>query len=294
MLETRPAGRLRIGLLGAGSASRGVLPSLLGTGQVDLAWVADPLHAGERMAGQVVLPDIATPLGVDLLLLAVPESALPDLVDNLAARLRQESGRCRAVLQFSASSPLALLEPLRAAGVWAGLLHPMQTFPQDAPPPENISFWALGGNDELRGYLGGLMAHLTDDWIWLEPGQQIPYHLCGVLASNFLPPLLSLCESLWPGEPGEPGQARRALLPIMHQTLANLLRYPPHRAVSGPAARGDLGTVNRHLAWLEEERPDLIPLYSRLTEEILTLRRTAGERDQASAPAAAPEQEKSL
>jgi predicted short-subunit dehydrogenase-like oxidoreductase (DUF2520 family) len=281
MPEIRAAGRLRIGLLGAGSASRGVLPSLLGTGLADLAWVADPLHAGERVAGQTVLEDAATPLGADLLLLAVPESALPLLVENLAERLRQEDGRCRAVLQFSASSPLQVLDPLRAAGVWAGLLHPMQTFPKDAPPPENIPFWALGGDAELRSWLGEMMNRLADDWIWLEAADQIPYHLCGVLASNFLPPLLSLCESLWPGEAG---QAHRALQPIMSQTLANLLRYPPHQAVSGPAARGDMETIRRHLSWMENERPDLIPLYTRLTEEILALRQSSGSRNLAEAP----------
>lgn len=272
MTEIQPAGRLRFGLLGAGAASRGVLPSLLGTGLADLAWVADPLHAGERVAGQSVLEDITEPLGVDLVLLAVPESVLPVLVGNLAERLAHGDGRCRAVLQFSASHPLEMLDPLRRAGVWAGLLHPMQTFPRDAPPPENIPFWALGGDAELRGWLGDLMNRLADEWIWLEPEQQIPYHLCGVLASNFLPPLLSLCGSIWPGQAG---QAQRALQPIMGQTLANLLRYPPAQAVSGPAARGDLETIQRHLSWLEQFRPDLLPMYSRLTEEILTLRRQA-------------------
>jgi len=271
MAEIAPAGRLRIGLLGAGSAARGVLPSLLGTGRSDLAWVADPAWAGERVAGQTVLPDAPEPLGVDVVLLATPEPVLPVLVANLAGRLSQEGGRCRAVLQFSASAPLSGLRAIREAGAWAGLLHPMQTFPREAVPPESIPFWALGGDPELRDWLGPWMDRLADEWLWLEPNQQLPYHLCGVLASNFLPPLLSLCESLWPGQPG---QARRALQPIMAQTLANLSRMEPRQAVSGPAARGDRDTIQRHLEWLEEFRADLVPLYSRLTEEILSLRRT--------------------
>jgi hypothetical protein len=281
MAEITPAGRLRIGLLGAGSAARGVLPSLLGTGRSDLAWVADPACAGERVAGQTVLPDAPEPLGVDLVLLATPEPVLPVLVGNLAERLRREGGRCRAVLQFSASSPLSGLRPLREAGAWAGLLHPMQTFPREAAPPESIPFWALGGDPELRLWLGPWMDRLADEWLWLEPDQQLPYHLCGVMASNFLPPLLSLCESLWPGQDG---QARRALHPIMAQTLTNLSRMEPRQAVSGPAARGDRETLQRHLDWLDEHRPDLIPLYSRLTEEILSLRRSPGSGNPLSTP----------
>jgi len=260
--------RLRLGLLGAGPAGRGALPALLGTGLADLAWVADPAHAGEHLAGQTILPATPRPLDGDLVILAVPEPAIPELARQLAAQLAQEPPRERAVLQLSASSPLELLAPLRETGACTGLLHPLQTFPKDRPPAEEIPYWALGGEACLRERLAPLMGRLAEEWFWLEPEQQLPYHLCAVLASNFLPAVMSVCGGLWPGEPA---QAWRALRPIVEQTLHNLGGREPAGAASGPAARGDRETLARHLDWLRRERPDLVPVYQRLSEEILHL-----------------------
>jgi len=259
----------RLGLLGAGAAARGVLPALLDTGMVSMSFVADPAHAGERLAGQAVLADAPTPLVADFYILAVREPELPQLAANLAHQLKAEGRTSCVVLQLSASSPLEALRPLLACGVRAGLLHPLQTFPADAPPPEQIPFWALGGHEDLRTLLAPLMGRLADEWMWLEAKDQIPYHLSAVMASNFLPAMLSICGQLWPGSPE---QAWRALRPILQQTLHNLEQAPPERAASGPAARGDLATLALHRAWLEERHPDLAPVYERLSGEISWLR----------------------
>jgi predicted short-subunit dehydrogenase-like oxidoreductase (DUF2520 family) len=259
----------RLGLLGVGAAARGVLPALQGTGLVDLAFAADPAHAGETLAGQTVRDEAPEPLGADLLLLAVREAQLPGLVDRLARRLERENLPGRIVLQVSASAPLAGLEPLSRAGVLAGLLHPLQTFPPGVPPPEQIPFWALGGDAALRQELAPLLGILADEWLWLEPQDQLPYHLSAVLACNFLPAMASLCRRLWPGDPA---QAWRALQPIVGQTLRNLAAGPPELAVSGPATRGDQVTMERHLAWLADHHPALVTVYEQLSGEILSLR----------------------
>ncbi len=259
----------RLGLLGAGAAARGVLPALLETGMVSVSFVADPAHAGERLAGQTVLEDAPSTLTADFYIMAVREPELPGLAQNLARLLKEDQREGCVALQLSASSPLEALEPLLACGVRAGLLHPLQTFPADTPPPEQIPFWALGGHEDLRTLLAPLMGRLADEWIWLHPEDQLPYHLSAVMASNFLPAMLSICGRLWPGDAE---QARRALRPILQQTLHNLELAPPELAASGPAARGDVATLGQHRVWLEARHPDLAPVYERLSGEITWLR----------------------
>jgi len=62
----------------------------------------------------------------------------------------------------------------------------------------------------------------------------------------------------------EQDSAREALLPLLQGTVNNLRRLGLPDALTGPIARGDLGTVRRHLEALEASAPDLLPVYREL------------------------------
>ena len=62
------------------------------------------------------------------------------------------------------------------------------------------------------------------------------------------------------------------LAPLLNTTLKNLLGSgDPARALTGPVARGDVGTVRAHLRLLDRESPRLARTYRSLSLEALTL-----------------------
>jgi len=56
------------------------------------------------------------------------------------------------------------------------------------------------------------------------------------------------------------GAPPEAIVPLMARTIENGFD------LTGPIARGDWSTVEAHLAALEREAPDLVPLYRALVE----------------------------
>lgn len=253
-------------LLGCGAAGRGVVAAL--AGRIELVAALDPARAGERLGGLTIAAASGLPADVDLLLLAVPDDALPDLAADLASRL--PAGAAPAVLQLSAASPAEALAPLAAAGCPCGLLHPMQSFPRGGEEPPPVGFWGLSGDEAARALARRLLEGTGAEWRELAEEERLPYHLCGVLAGNLPQALLAIAEGLWPGGDGE--EARRALGPILERALANTLRLGPAAALSGPLARGDRGTALRHMAWLVDRDPELAALYASLAGELLAAR----------------------
>jgi predicted short-subunit dehydrogenase-like oxidoreductase (DUF2520 family) len=73
------------------------------------------------------------------------------------------------------------------------------------------------------------------------------YHAWGTFASPLLTALLATTEQVAALAGVKQSEARRRMLPILRQTLANYAELGAARGFSGPIVRGDGDTVRRHL-----------------------------------------------
>ncbi len=73
--------------------------------------------------------------------------------------------------------------------------------------------------------------------------------------------------------------------PIMEATIRNIVAASPAGALSGPVARGGVGTVARHLEAVRRFAPALVPVFNALTLETVRLALAKGSitTDQARA-----------
>jgi predicted short-subunit dehydrogenase-like oxidoreductase (DUF2520 family) len=89
------------------------------------------------------------------------------------------------------------------------------------------------------------------------------YHASAVFASNYLVTLAHLASSLWARFGWEQDAALSALLPLMRGAMSNLEALGLPAALTGPVARGDVETVQRHLDALGE-MPGVLEVYRTL------------------------------
>jgi predicted short-subunit dehydrogenase-like oxidoreductase (DUF2520 family) len=86
----------------------------------------------------------------------------------------------------------------------------------------------------------------------LKTGEKAKYHAAAVIASNYLVTLFALALDLLGRAGVPPDLAREALPPLMAGNLENLATLPPAQALTGPIARGDVETLQKHLTALAD------------------------------------------
>ena len=223
-----------------------------------------PLVASVEAAGQG-----------EIVLLAVPDDALADVVVELA-----EAGVLRAdawAVHVSGAAGLGVLAPLVAAGARRLAMHPLQTVPDvegaiDRIPGSAVAVTAedpdgVALGERLARDVGGLPFVLADE-------RRPLYHAAAVFASNYVVAAAGIAEVLF-REAGVP-DAAGALLPLARASLDNVGRLGPDEALTGPAVRGDDGTVASNLAALRDAAPHTIPAYVALCRLALDMGERAG------------------
>ena len=170
------------------------------------------------------------------------------------------------MIHCSGACSLDLLNSCVAQGAIPGAFHPLQAFSSVDAGVKSISGITFGieGTSEMRTYLERMALHLKAHPILLRSEDKALYHLTGVLMGNLLTEYVAIAANLWHALGLTREDGLRALVPMMRQVVVNLETSGLPGAVSGPYARGDLGTVRKHVKALAERSPDLLPLYCSL------------------------------
>lgn len=214
----------------------------------------------------------AIPADLGLGVLAVQDASIADTALRLA-EMRPLPPRM-TVFHCSGTMDSSLLAPLAEAGCVTGCIHPMQSFHSDILEESALTGIGCGveGGDEFwekgRAFAEAL------DWrpLRIDARKKALYHAANVFAGNFPLVLASVAERLLAAAATGDGPAELShLLPMMRAVLARLEHNSPADALTGPAARGDRGTIARHLEALEETDPDIRILYETLTREAAKL-----------------------
>jgi predicted short-subunit dehydrogenase-like oxidoreductase (DUF2520 family) len=71
--------------------------------------------------------------------------------------------------------------------------------------------------------------------------------------------------------------------PLVETTWRNLAGRLPEDVLTGPIARGDLGTVTRHTEALTAHLPHLLPVYTALSTEAVRVAVRGGQLDPSAA-----------
>ena len=123
------------------------------------------------------------------------------------------------------------------------------------------------------------MADLDGILVEVNDNDKVLYHAAACVASNYFVATYHYAENLMEKAGIAEGQARQALLPLVKGTLKNIEALGLIGALTGPIARGDIGTVKKHLQILEEKIPENDELYKALGKYTTDVAREKGTID---------------
>jgi predicted short-subunit dehydrogenase-like oxidoreductase (DUF2520 family) len=163
------------------------------------------------------------------------------------------------------------------AGARVAGFHPLQTFADPELGLANLPGSTIGieADDEIWPWLSSLAGQLHAKPLRLTADQRALYHVGSVLVSNCTVGLMAVSTALWSGLGIERTEALNALLPLLEGTVRNLKGLGLPRALTGPVARGNTGTVAAHLLALSEA-PRALDVYRALSDWLIDLAEEGG------------------
>ena len=187
------------------------------------------------------LPEVA-----DHIIIAVPDTAIPEVAATLAT-----AGLKGVALHTCGALGPEALAPLAKSGVACGVLHPLQTVPDPSADLTEIAF-AIDGDMDANSWATEIAETLEGFVIRVESRARPLYHAAAVMASNYTVTLLGAALALMKEAGIADNLARRALWPLVDASVANALHDGAAAALTGPIRRGDAATVAAHLRAIPE------------------------------------------
>jgi predicted short-subunit dehydrogenase-like oxidoreductase (DUF2520 family) len=256
---------LKLGFIGTGTIGSALALTLHSRGYPVVA-VSSRYHASARKLAQAIsgcsavtdnqeVADIA-----EFVFITTPD----DVIASVASQTKWHQGQY--VVHCSGADTTDILEPARKGGAYVGVFHPLQTFAGAREALENMpgSTFTLEAEEPLLGILQDMASALGGHCINLKAGDKAAYHAAAVIACNYLVTLVKIATDLWQtfGIPRE--KATRSLLPLIRGTVHNIETIGIPQCLTGPIARGDSGTIKKHLEALEKVSPDMLTTYKEL------------------------------
>ena len=218
--------------------------SIVGTGRAGTSFYRALRAVGHdvRLVRHGELDRLGTP---DLVLLCVPDDEIATVASSIPV---------------DASFVLAHVAGSRTLGALGGhrrvaSMHPLTALPSSEVGAQRLvgATYCVAGDELVRD----VVASLDGRSITLDDDQRTLYHATAAVAANHVVALMGHVQRLAEAA----GLSLEDFLPLVEQALADVRDVGPEAALTGPASRGDMATIDAHLAAMPEaERSSYVAL----------------------------------
>lgn len=249
----------RISFVGAGKVSRALAQKLYNTGfrlqeimsktEASRQTLADLCNASPKS-------DLEFKTGTDIIIVAVPDDALEPVLKSISC------GEDVIVAHTAGSAGLEVFpEHIKHKGV----LYPLQTFSDNRIIEfRDVPFFIEASDTFTAETLQDLAESTGGKVNFAGTERRRLLHAAAVFVCNFTNHMLAAGKEITT----EAGFSFEVLEPLINETITKALQNGPEVSQTGPAVRGDKGTIANHIGLLSFS-PDLQELYREVTESIM-------------------------
>jgi predicted short-subunit dehydrogenase-like oxidoreductase (DUF2520 family) len=200
-------------------------------------------------------------LETSVVLIAAPDDAIAGLAERLA-NIGGEEWSGKIILHTSGAMDSRALGPLQRAGANVGSLHPLQSFSSRVAPPLEAVWMVIEGMPKALKVARKIVHDLHGVPVHVKIEDKSAYHSAGVFSAAHVLTLLETGTRILTSVGFSRRQASLALLQLSRQVLSNFEKFGANVAWSGPAARGDFGTITGHMKALKKFPPEYREAYA--------------------------------
>ena len=185
--------------------------------------------------------------------------ALTDVTLSSAASLIPATN---AIVVHTAGS--VSMDVLKSVSPHYGIIYPLQSLNANLPTLPEVPVLIDGSTENTKKKLFEFCEKWSVKVAFANDEQRLTTHVAAVIVNNFTNHLMTLAEEFCINE----GIDFDLLLPLIHQTVSQLGIVPAAKLQTGPAIRGDIGTIDKHFQVLNRY-PPIKHLYLKITESII-------------------------
>lgn len=226
-----------------------------------------------RFPAAEALPAVAAARRAELVLVTVPDDELVGVVRRVAAGDGVAEGS--RWVHTAGAYGHDVLRPARLAGAAVAACHPAQTFADPDAGARALpgTAWAVTADEADLGWARVLVTDLRGSPVTVRAEDRTLYHAGVAVGANGTSSVVTLARDLLLGAGvADPS----AFLGPLARTAAAGAADRGAAALTGPVRRGDVGTVDRHLAELGAVLPEAVEAYVALARLALSQARRAG------------------
>jgi len=253
---------MNVSFIGSGNLAWHLAPALDNAGYiVKEVYSRNPKHA-EALTERLYQAEVKATLdfstsGSSVFIIATSD----DVIQDIAREIILPEG----AYLFHVSGTQPLTELRFAATVNTGVFYPLQTFTRNKKVDFSTIPLFIESNNEATGKVMMMLAKaISTNVKKIGSEERKALHVAAVFASNFSNHMLTLSKKILEAN----GLAFDLLKPLIIETFNKSLSMDPEKAQTGPAARGDLQILDKHLDFLKEEE-ELSAIYKMISQNII-------------------------
>ncbi|TAJ15759.1 DUF2520 domain-containing protein [Marinilabiliaceae bacterium JC017] len=249
---------MQITLIGSGNVATHLGKALAQAGhtivQIFSHHVENAITLSHAIGGQPIAALEEITIGAEMYIIAVKDDKLKEVVD----RLPLLTG---IVVHTAGSVPLETLSRFEQNGI----LYPFQTFSKQ----KEVDFTSLpilieSNTPAVLTSLENVAKTISTNVLQASTKQRMQLHLAAVFACNFVNHMYRLSSDILT----QANLPFSLLHPLITETTQKILSIPASEAQTGPARRGDVQVIQKHLDSLQQI-PDVQMLYKLLSDDIM-------------------------
>jgi len=249
------AAKPRVAIVGAGNLGTALALALQQAGYAIEAVIGRSrgaslknAHTLAKQVGARASADLSD-VHAGLIWFCVPDAEIARAARSLAANIKWKG---RVALHSSGALTSDELTVLRRRGAAVASVHPLMTFVRGSRPSLVGVPFAVEGDRAAVRVARRVVENVGGRAYSIRQKDKAAYHAWGTFASPLLTALLATTEQVAVLAGVNRKAARRRMIPILLQTLANYAAFGAAGGFSGPIVRGDVDTLKRHLRVLRD------------------------------------------
>lgn len=193
----------------------------------------------------------------DMVVIAVHDDAITEILGVL----NPPSGSKTIWTHTAGSVPMSVFSPEKFPNY--GIFYPLQTMSMNMEVDwSRVPMFVEGSSADVEQKIADIARNLTDSVRHLDSDHRASLHAAAVIGCNMAVYLWSLSAKVMENS----GLDFELMRPLLEVTLERTKSLSPIEAMTGPARRGDVKTIMKHLASLP---PEVASTYRTLSESIL-------------------------